>query len=848
MWSKSKIFLICSLSLILFLFSSIGTAYAYNAVCGSFPSEGVYTQPALGDLCDAGQSGLVEMIPPTWNGHGWEWNCHSAVCEIDVDEDCIVYCNVAMKNGCGSSDGQEFSSAPSSGLCQSDATYVSGSTTYSACENGDAWNWSCTYGGSTVGSCTAHRSSSTCQVTGACGSADTKGFSSTSEINTDDERCQKGAFSSFTDHTSYWTWACNGSGGGGSDSCSANKVSCGSSHSTTRATAPASNLCVYGTESTPTLTSGTIWYWSCSNKPGVDAICYTYKTACGSSNGGTFSSPPSANLCTTNGGSASGVTTNPTTYTWTCTGADSSAVSCSATRASNGACGSADTYSYQNTGEIDTAEERCEAGTFSSFVDHTSYWTWECNGSGGNDSCLSNRVATGPYHNTIRKEVPSGASNLCTYGTPTVPVLNNDIWYWSCTTSKPKVDAIGYVYKTTCGADNGQTLPSTPTDLCKYGAASIVSGSGPWTWTCTGNDALAVSCSANTTQTTVNGECGTDDGKVLSSTPTNLCAAGSQSIVSGSGPWTWTCTGSGTGHSDDSCSANKISFNNPTSITGGENCLYCQYYIDYADNNTLKPGRATTTGSVPLDLIFTLTGTPSYTTYKIGIGTDSGTPSMETTDWLSFSGSSATFNGASVVRSGTDHKPTSNSFSITYGNGTNEKTYYWFVKLTGESAWRAAGSFNTPKKPFPIVKVAADKTTVTLGTNIQYCTSLPSLTANTDACYNVCWKGTGTPDLTSTNWKCSVCYDNTGAPTLCATGNQNEFSWSLPEDKGSYISASTGLPTTSTGRNAISNPIFRFTSSVSNLKPGLIIKGSECAGEGDTGTRTPMPTWREQGL
>jgi len=56
--------------------------------------------------------------------------------------------------------------------------------------------------------------------------------------------------------------------------------------------------------------------------------------ACGSSNGQAYTTAPVTNLCST--GTASAVTTNSTTYTWSCTGSNTSAttddVSCSATR------------------------------------------------------------------------------------------------------------------------------------------------------------------------------------------------------------------------------------------------------------------------------------------------------------------------------------------------------------------------------------------------------------------------------------------------------------------------------------------------------------------------------------
>jgi 2',3'-cyclic-nucleotide 2'-phosphodiesterase (5'-nucleotidase family) len=105
-----------------------------------------------------------------------------------------------------------------------------------------------------------------------------------------------------------------------------------------------------------------------------------------------------------------------------------------------------------------------------------------------------------------------------------------------------------------CGADNGLSLPSTPVNLCSAGIASIVSGSGPWTWTCDGsNGGTSSSCSAQLT-TVFNGACGSANGQLLTSAPNaNLCSVGTATAVTGSGPWKWNCD-STTGGSSASCS------------------------------------------------------------------------------------------------------------------------------------------------------------------------------------------------------------------------------------------------------------------------------------------------------
>jgi len=91
-------------------------------------------------------------------------------------------------------------------------------------------------------------------------------------------------------------------------------------------------------------------------------------------------------------------------------------------------------------------------------------------------------------------------------------------------------------------------LLQPPAELCAYGSASsVTTGETTYTWTCTGNDSLAVSCSATRSGTVVNGSCGTAQGQLYSTPPSgdsNLCSAGSPSLVtSGSLAYTWTCAG-----------------------------------------------------------------------------------------------------------------------------------------------------------------------------------------------------------------------------------------------------------------------------------------------------------------
>jgi predicted extracellular nuclease len=112
-----------------------------------------------------------------------------------------------------------------------------------------------------------------------------------------------------------------------------------------------------------------------------------------------------------------------------------------------------------------------------------------------------------------------------------------------------------------CDSANGQSFTSAPTtNLCAAGTTSAFTGTGPWAWTCGGiNGGTTASCSANLNTTPVNGVCGSANGQSFSSIPTtNLCSAGTATSVTGTGPWAWSCNGAN-GGSASSCSANLTS-------------------------------------------------------------------------------------------------------------------------------------------------------------------------------------------------------------------------------------------------------------------------------------------------
>jgi hypothetical protein len=97
--------------------------------------------------------------------------------------------------------------------------------------------------------------------------------------------------------------------------------------------------------------------------------------------------------------------------------------------------------------------------------------------------------------------------------------------------------------------------PSTHYTCASGTSVNQVDGATTWTWGCNGSDGgINASCSENKP---VNASCGSSNGGNFYSSPTSgYCNAGTYSGISGSGPWTWSCSGY-YGGSTAYCSANK---------------------------------------------------------------------------------------------------------------------------------------------------------------------------------------------------------------------------------------------------------------------------------------------------
>ena len=215
----------------------------------------------------------------------------------------------------------------------------------------------------------------------------------------------------------------------------------------------------------------------CFTRTGTLVICpqpTATDGACGSSNGGSFTSAPSTNLCST--GTASSVSDNPLTqprYTWSCFGANGgTTASCSANYQASPINGVCKPYpgSYSSEPATNTSTG-CNAGTFqdiddSGLWDGVTPWRWRCNGQNGGTNalnCTANRVANPspvckPYTGNYASQPATNSSNGCDVGTYSDLSDTGSQWRWrcaeggtnaTCSANKDQFDGYSFV----CGTD-----------------------------------------------------------------------------------------------------------------------------------------------------------------------------------------------------------------------------------------------------------------------------------------------------------------------------------------------------------------------------------------------------------
>ncbi|MCX6722364.1 MAG: NHL repeat-containing protein, partial [Candidatus Staskawiczbacteria bacterium] len=378
---------------------------------------------------------------------------------------------------------------------------------------------------------------------------------------------------SFTLANSYTaTWTCNSINEPTSpinQSCSASlaaklavDAACGSANGIVVGTYPTSNLCSI-TSGTITVvdsagtTNGTVgpWTWYCKGyNGGINKSCNAYPTGvvidgqCGSSNGQTFSIKPTANLCSVTyvAPNVTGTGDAGTPWNWKCYGSNQiQYASCTAFKNTvppvpiAGVCGSASgqTFASIPTGNPNLCSVTYSNTSISGQGTTATPWKWTCTGlnGGGNSTCTAVAISVTPPVNGVcnpilneQRSALKPTSSLCSTGTATPSTPDgsgtiSDPWRWTC--SDPALvggSSACRAFSTStstpvngaCGLADQQKFKDTAptTNLCSTTFANpVVSGTGPWTWSCTGLDGgTTASCSASsTTNLPVNGQCGT---------------------------------------------------------------------------------------------------------------------------------------------------------------------------------------------------------------------------------------------------------------------------------------------------------------------------------------------------
>ncbi len=180
-----------------------------------------------------GGVGALHWCPdnPSGCAAGTTWN--------EISMSCVAS---AVNGACGTANGGNDTSAPSTNLC--------GTGTASAVASAaGGWTWTCAgSNGGTTASCSANLSAA---VNGACGAA--SGATYSSAPHTAAFLCNSGTASAVTG-TNTWSWTCAGSNGGSTASCSA--TNCSPVYTGTWVAGACSATCGGGTLAAATCSTG----------------------------------------------------------------------------------------------------------------------------------------------------------------------------------------------------------------------------------------------------------------------------------------------------------------------------------------------------------------------------------------------------------------------------------------------------------------------------------------------------------------------------------------------------------------------------------------------------------------
>jgi len=173
-------------------------------------------------------------------------------------------------------------------------------------------------------------------------------------------------------------------------------ASCGSSNGQSFSTAPSTELCGTGnTVSTGVTPSGSGWSWECSGTTGAPVGCSATQAAaasCGSSNAQSFSAAPTTGLCGTGSTVSTTVTQSGSTWSWACSGTSGAPLGCSATVTPASSCVPDDF------GNICTGNDDWLCTTELTYCNGSDSFTHVCAPSGGS-STQAFDLCNDPAHN-----------------------------------------------------------------------------------------------------------------------------------------------------------------------------------------------------------------------------------------------------------------------------------------------------------------------------------------------------------------------------------------------------------------------------------------------------------------
>lgn len=430
--------------------------------------------------------------------------------------------------------------------------------------------WTCQWSnGWTNASCSA---ADPCPINGTCGSADGVATSTAPTV----WLCASGTPSPVTTETNQYTWLCEESNGWHSERCYAPRTT-----NSCSASAPTANSSACNDGGTPTSENqaGTL-VATCSASVACDWQCASGYSKSGSTcvANSCSATSPAANSSACNDGWTPTSPSQSTTLVsscsasvacdWSCTngytkvGSSCLANSCSTTAPTSNSSACNDGWTPTTYDQWGTLATSCSSSTECDWVCQSGYYkngsvctAYACTGTPPSNATLCAGDDTWLTANVTRTVTNTCSSTKCEY-TCQSGYYNNG---WVCT---PYIcTGVTPSNATLCAGDDTWLTVNTAKSLVSTCSATkceyVCAGGYQQVW--------------STCEVEVIGLCGSAHGKTRVNAPSsNLCASGTPSWVSGTGPWTWSCDGNGGGVS---CSTQKLNTPTPWTNTAAQTSI-----------------------------------------------------------------------------------------------------------------------------------------------------------------------------------------------------------------------------------------------------------------------------------